>query len=162
MPTKNIPCRVTDTWTLGDPGFPAIGTRFIRTNPTNANYGEQEWVAVYNDEAATAFAEGNVIIRDAATLTYDGILSTGTVAAHRVLGVAQHAIAADKCGFILARGIGEVLADGNVTANSPIVSDTAGDATDCTTGTNDYGIFAISSETDAGATKVTCHINCPG
>lgn len=161
MPSNSIPCKLTDTWTLGDPGFPPIGSRFILQNRTNGNYGEQEWVAVYNDEAATAFAQGNVVIRDAATLTYDGILSTATVAAHRVLGVAQHAIAADKCGFILARGIGEVLADGNVTANSPIVSDTAGDATDMTAGV-EHAVFGISSETDAGATKVTCHINCPG
>ena len=66
--------------------------------------GAQVWVYVFNDEASTAFAAGDVIVRDASTQTYDGILNTDVTAAVRVLGIAQHAIAAGSYGFILRKG----------------------------------------------------------
>ena len=80
--------------------------------------GEKVWVYVFNDEASTAFAEGHVITMDVSETTgahsrYHGVLAPaceeGTPAI-LVLGVAQHAIAAQSYGFILKEGIGEVLA----------------------------------------------------
>jgi hypothetical protein len=72
--------------------------------------GPQLWVYVFNDETSTAWAKGTVVAVDAATANYDGIVAAVDTPSNRLLGVAQHAIAAGKYGWILARGIGHVLA----------------------------------------------------
>jgi len=72
--------------------------------------GPQLWVYVFNDEAPTPWAKGTVVAVDAATANYDGIVAVASTPSNRLLGVAQHAIAAGKYGWILARGIGHVLA----------------------------------------------------
>ena len=120
-------------------------------------------VYVYNDEASTAFAEGTVCIRDAGTETCDAIVATTSADPHRVLGVAQHAIAAGSYGFILRSGIGEVLCDGSVSADSGICvsAGTAGQATD--TGGVTEAAFGVALEADAGAaTLVTARLFCVG
>ena len=80
--------------------------------------GEKVWVYIFNDEASTAFAEGHVITMDTSETSgaherYHGVLSPtmeeGTPA-FLVLGVAQHAITAQYYGFVLKKGVGEVLA----------------------------------------------------
>lgn len=129
---------------------------------TRAGQGEREWVYVFNDEAATAFAEGDIIARDASTVTYDGILAPTSAPAARVLGVAQHAIAAGSYGFILRRGIGEVLADtGGITANTAIAvgNAVAGRADDAAATTDAIG---FATEAAAATALATCFINCRG
>tara|TARA_R110002051_G_scaffold129091_1_gene202821 strand:+ start:10952 stop:11473 length:522 start_codon:yes stop_codon:yes gene_type:complete len=78
--------------------------------------GEKVWVYVYNDDAV--WAQGHVITMDTSETSgaherFHGILSPimeeGTPA-FLVLGVAQHAVAAGSYGFILKKGVGEVLA----------------------------------------------------
>jgi len=127
----------------------------------NANEGEREWIYVFNDEAATNFAEGHVVSRDAATIAVDGILAPANTHACRVVGVVQHAIAFGSFGFILRKGIGEVLADaGGVTADlGLIVGDAAGTA-DAAAAVTDAS-FGVAIDTAASA-LATCWVNCQG
>lgn len=82
------------------------------------NSGSQTWVYVFNDEGSAAFAQGHVITMDISETSgqherFHGVLApanTSGTPALLVLGVAQHAIAAGSYGFILKKGIGEVLA----------------------------------------------------
>ncbi len=122
--------------------------------------GMQVWVYVFNDEASTAFAQGTLVQRDLATLTGDGIVCTGAISPQRVMGVAQHAIAAGSYGYILKKGIGKILCDGNVTADTAVCPDaTAGQATDVAAVTG--AAFAVALATDAGAgSLVDAYINC--
>lgn len=158
MTMNLLTAQITDTHASA---IMPLGTILKRTNPSYPNRGEEEWVYVYNDEASTDFAQGNCIMRDAATPTCDGILSTGAVASTRVLGVAQHAIPAGYYGFILKRGLGKVLCDGNVTANSPITPDSSGEVTDLVAN-SEYCVIGTALATDAGETLVAAWINCLG
>jgi hypothetical protein len=125
-----------------------------------SNTAPRVWVYV---KAEDALAEGSVVMRKAATLTHIGIDTTGVIASHRIVGVAQHTIADNSYGWILAKGIGEVMSNGTTTADTAQVSAASGECTDCTTGTNDYGVFCVATEADTGAsTLVTCWINCLG
>lgn len=85
---------------------------------SNGDNGEQTWVYVFNDEASEAWAQGHVITMDRSEVSgahnrFHGVLALpveeGTPSI-LVLGVAQHAIAAGSYGFILKKGLGEVLA----------------------------------------------------
>lgn len=164
MPIKNIAGRLTDVDTT--PRY-ALGTLYECPNVGAVDRGEQIWVYVYNDEPATAFAQGNIIMRDDATLTADGVLATaGTVIANaRVLGVAQHAIAAGSYGWILKKGIGEVLM-GNVgsTANTAITTGGAGAAGTALTfaANNEHAVIGFATETVGAGALATCWINCLG
>ena len=134
--------------------------------------GEAVWIYVFNDEASPAFAQGHIIMRDAATTTYDGVLTPGDadVPALRIIGVAQHAIAAGSYGFILRKGIGEVQKDAVATAaNVTLIASDAGTAQagraciDSGGGTSD--VFAFATEAAAGTSGgelLTCMINCVG
>ena len=134
---------------------------FELTVPT-ANNGSQVWVYVFNDEASTAFAVGTLVQRDLATAAYDGIVSTGAISPQRIIGVAQHAIAAGSYGFILRKGVGQILCDGSVTADTAVCPDAnAGQATDVAAVTD--AAIGVALATDAGAaTLVSALINCVG
>mgnify|MGYP003648516350 CR=1 FL=1 len=125
-----------------------------------ANQGVQVWLYVFNDEAATAFAVGTLVQRDLLTATADAIVTTGAISCQRVLG--QHVIAGQSYGFVLRKGIGSVLCDGNVTANVAICPDAnAGQATDVAAVTN--AAIGVALATDAGAaTLVSAWLNCQG
>ena len=78
--------------------------------------GPKIWVYVYNDDAE--WSEGHVITMDVSETSgaherFHGILAPaceeGTPAV-LVLGVAQHTVATASYGFILRKGVGEVLA----------------------------------------------------
>ena len=103
-----------------------------------------------------------LIQRDAATSTYDGIISTGAVSPQRIVGVAQHTIEAGSYGFVLRSGIGKILCDGNVSADTAVCPDAnAGQATDVSAVT--HAALAVALAADAGAaTLVDAHIQCVG
>ncbi len=131
--------------------------------------GAQVWVYVFNDEASTAFAAGDVIVRDASTQTYDGILNTDVTAAVRVLGIAQHAIAAGSYGFILRKGIGVARCadNGNDQDDDPLVAGASGDTTssgvDVMAAGEEHCVIALGladAGTTAGAT-FTVYVNVP-
>ena len=131
-----------------------------------ANQGTQVWIYVYNDEAATSFTQGTVVMRDAATATYDAVLSTAAVPLIRLIGVAQHTIAAASYGFVLRQGIGEVQANdtGDDQANDPLVTEGTAGRADVMAAGEEHCVFAFSTE-NAGSSAgdlMTCWINCTG
>ena len=143
---------------------------FVYREPASGdNEGEKHWIYVFNDEASTAWAQGNVIVRDAATTTYDGVLSAAAVVpAYSVIGVAQHAIAAGSYGFIQRRGIAEVLAGtGTIDVNESICCDgsVAGTAMESSalSAAQEFSCdFGWATENAAAAALATCMINCLG
>jgi len=164
MPTNAFPSTITQVDTAARFPLGYEVTVPAKGAGTTADRGEQVWIYVFNDDAA--WAEGIVVMRDATTVTYDGVLSTAAVPAIRLLGVAQHVIAGGSYGFILKRGIGEVQADdtGNDQADDPLVTRGAVGRADVMAAGEEHCVFAFSTE-NAGASagdKMTCMINCPG
>ena len=142
---------------------------FVYREPASGdNEGEKHWIYVFNDEASTAWAQGNVIARDGGTTTYDGILAAASTPSSRVLGVAQHAIAAGSYGFIQRRGIAEVLAGtGTIDVNESICCDgsVAGTAMESSalSAAQEFSCdFGWATENAAAAALATCMINCLG
>lgn len=170
MPTNAFPSTVTQVDTAARFPLGYEVTVPAKGAGTTADQGEQVWVYVFNDETSDAFAQGHIVMRDAATATYDAVL-TGAGAlepAIRVIGVAQHAIAAGSYGFVLKRGIGEITAGAGagLTAN---VGVTSAGTTNAGTGLIAAAsaaaaicVIAVATETVAANAKATCWINCPG
>ena len=134
---------------------PATSQASVTTSKPAANTGPRVWVYVFNDDTP-AFAAGEIIMRD---------VTTGTIPAIRVLGVAQHAIAAGSYGWILKRGLGElaVVDTAEDQANDPMVSDAGGRA-DVMAAGEEHEVIAFATE-NAAATAgalLTAWINCPG
>tara|TARA_Y100001938_G_scaffold151093_1_gene245907 strand:- start:3558 stop:4055 length:498 start_codon:yes stop_codon:yes gene_type:complete len=161
---------VTDVASSTDGAALPLG--FIYREPAaSGDLGEKHWIYVYNDDSVD-FAEGHIIMRDAGTTTYDGVLTPGNadVPALRIIGVAQHAIAAGSYGFILRKGIGEVQKDAVATAaDVTLIASDVGTAQagraciDSGGGTSD--VFAFATEAAAGTSggeKITCMISCVG
>jgi hypothetical protein len=111
----------------------SIATTLVSTTPQarvgdtytefTAKKGKKVWIYVMNDEAATAFAAGNVVSFPDGADEYDEVkLSTAAAAnSSRVVGVAQHAIAAQSYGWILREGEGTIKADSQIAANLGII-----------------------------------------
>jgi len=140
---------------------------FELTVPDGDN-GAQVWVYVFNDDTS-GFVAGDVVVRDASTSTYDGILNTDTTAAVRVLGIAQHEIAAGSYGFILRKGIGVARAadTGDDQDDDPLVAAASGDATssgvDVMAAGEEHCVIALglaNAGSSAGAT-FTVYVNVP-
>lgn len=150
-----------------------LGRKFTEhlTSSTGNLRGEREWVYVFNDEAATAFAQGDVIIRDPSATTYTmygGLIAPVTNAEKntRILGVANHAIAAGSFGWIICRGFALVkCGTGNISADHDIVTggSAAGTAKDATLATDDACVFGTSLEAEAtDSTTFDAYVNCGG
>lgn len=89
--------------------------------------GELELQYVYNDEASTAFALGDLIVVDSDYAPFDGIVSgTAALPKGRVLGFAIGAIAAGSYGWVVVRGVCFAKGDGSVAQGESIVSHTSG------------------------------------
>jgi hypothetical protein len=143
-------------------GFTLIQPALPTNGSTYPDAGEREWIYVFNDEAATAFAQGTVVARDAGSIYYDGIVAPLSCHSARVIGVAQHAIAAGSYGFILRRGLGEVIADtGGLSADTGLIcgNAVAGTADD---GGATVATFGVTTEAALATALATCFINCRG
>ena len=150
-----------------------VGTRYVQpadeVNAANStHYGDREWIFVYNDEASTAFAEGDVLFLDSDYAPYHAILSTTTLHVQRVLGVAGHAIAAGKYGWIIAKGVCEVGAVSSVSQGDRLVSAADANATTLTlnadaTADNLECVFGMALEANSGSTgdKITAIVSLP-
>ena len=101
--------------------YPLNSLRWVE-HPT---YGMTMWRYVQNGEGATAFAQGDVVQVKASTLAWGtGILAaTAKLPRNKVLGVADHAIAAASYGWIICQGRCQVECDGSVAANDTIMCD---------------------------------------
>lgn len=122
-----------------------LGTERLVLASQTSGLGDQVWRFVKNSEAANAFAVGNPVIAEANVASNgSAIISTGaSIPRPRVLGVAQHAIAAQSYGWVLCRGRGTVLATA-----AGVAQDTAF-ATDAAAGT-----VVAAPNTGVGATAV--------
>ena len=131
----------------------------------NGDSGLQTWIYIQAEDALQA---GEVVMKKDGVATF---ATCKTAAANtlviRLVGVAQHVIAAASYGFVLRRGVGEVGASdtGNDQANDPlVVAGSDGFAHPYNNSTAaEYGcVFAISSE-NAGTSAgdlMTCTIFC--
>jgi hypothetical protein len=133
----------------------------------DATYGTKFWRYVLNSEAATAFAAGTIVQRKASTVSSGtGIVCvTAKTPRFKVLGVAQNAIAAGSYGFILCEGVGSVLGDGSVTANSSVESEgTTGRAKNATLTNADEvaAVIGIALGDDGAADSTfTAYVSVP-
>lgn len=128
----------------------------------DATYGWREWVYVKNAEASTAFAAGTVVMNKTTTSTPGQTLVGATsTSAHRVRGVAQHAIAAGSGGWILKHGLGLVIADtGGFTADTGLVPGNAVAGTADDVGGATAAIFAVARATTLATATGVCFICC--
>lgn len=138
-----------------------------------ANSGERKWVYVFNDEASTAFAQGEVVIRDPSAATHDAYgaiqAASGTVYSRlQTIGVAQFAIAAGSYGFVLADGVGEIAhGTADITADTELTTggSAAGTVIDWADGNTivSEAVIAFSFEAATAASgTVTARIKCGG
>lgn len=89
------------------------------------NQGPRTWRYI-QCAAANAAAQGTVHMRAAGGETFANcLLATTGIPSLRVVGVAQHVIAAGSYGWVLIRGMGAVLADAAVAADAIIVAENA-------------------------------------
>ena len=150
-----------------------LGFEYHQPADATDNLGPKVWIYVFNDSGS--WVQGSVIARDASTTTYDGILAAASTPSMRVIGVAQHAIADGSYGFILKRGIGEVLAGtGTIDDDEGIVVDTTdagtamefGSIAEAQDGTStEHGVsgpFGWATESVAATNLATCHLDCRG
>jgi hypothetical protein len=144
--------------------YPLGTERLVLGSQTNG-LGDQVWRFVKNDEAANAFAVGNPVIQLANTAsTGTAVISTGaSIPRLRVLGVAQHAIAAQSFGWVLARGRGTILATAAGVAQDTAFASDAAAGTVVAAPNSGAGATAVIGVTDvaigAGVTG-TAWINC--
>jgi hypothetical protein len=132
---------------------------------TRADQGEKTWIYVHNTAAApVAWAQGEIIMRTSGATTYQGDRTPiAAQASSRIIGVAQHAVAAGSYGFILRKGLGEVLADtGGLTVDVGIIDGNAvaGRADVAAAITN--ATFGFSTETVLATALATCWLDCQG
>lgn len=124
-------------------------------------YGWGDWVYVKNAEAATAFASGTVVMNKTTTATPgQGLVCATSTAPHRVIGVAQHAIAAGSFGWILKRGLGLVIADtADFTADTGLIPGNAVAGTADNVAAATGAIFAVALATTTATNKGVCYVN---
>lgn len=142
----------------GGPMFASTSSETAVTIP--ANSGEQVWVYVLNDSGAD-LERGDVLVRKAASSAMEVRLSATISTPGQVIGVPQHTIADDVYGWVLRKGVGEVLTDA---AGSTV--DVGIKVSNATAGTAEFaavtdGDFGWATETVA-AGAATCFINCRG
>ena len=128
----------------------------------DSTYGFRRWKYVKNAEAATAWAVGTVVMNSTASAVVgEGLVAATSVAAHRVIGVAQHAIPAVSWGWILAEGDGLVIADtGGFTADTGLIPGNAVAGTADNVGAATGAIFALARATALATATGVCYIRC--
>ena len=169
--TRTMGISVTDVDTTAQ--LP-LGFQY-RSPASGDGEGEKVWVYVFNDEASTAYAAGNIIYRDPSAATndwYGGLIAPVTVHQAKVMciGVAQHAIAAGSYGFILKEGVGTILAgSGGLTADTPFTSGGAGTAgtaldyaDDSATLSANIGVIGHAATAISGDATGSVWISCGG
>jgi hypothetical protein len=135
----------------------------------DGNNGVKVWIYVKNDEAATALAAGEIAARKAATASRLVVRAPVSAVANRIVGVASHEIPAQKYGFIVKRGITNVIAGAEtIDVDEPIaVSGTVGDeglGAECGAITTDFHkrSFGYALANAADTVAASCYIDCRG
>jgi hypothetical protein len=120
------------------------------TEVKNESYGRQKWRYIYNNSGGSIAANLGVM-QENGTTQYEVALSTTGIAAQRLLGVTQHAIAAASYGWVLCDGMGLLASDGSTTADTPQKPAASGQFTDGTVGADSIVAHAMETESPAGA-----------
>lgn len=125
-----------------------------------ANTGGQTWVYVYNDSGST-IERGGVIMRKAATATWNVKVAATSTPAHEVVAVAQFDIPTGTYAWALREGLGEVIADtGGISADTGLIPGNAvAGAADDVAAADDV-VFAVSTEAVAATALCTAYIKC--
>jgi hypothetical protein len=126
-----------------------LGFQYTQPAETTNDIGEKTWTYIFNDDGSTAFAAGDIVIRDPSEATedmYGCIQAPATTAAHAftVVGVAQHAIAGGSYGFVLTKGKGSLR-----TGTEDMTADTV-----CTSGGSTAGSCLIFANGTIGVIEV--------
>ena len=125
------------------------------------NGGTETWIYVYNDSGSD-IAANIVVMRKAATSTYNVLIAAVSISPQRIVGISQHAIANGSYGFVLKRGLGTVTADATVTADLGMIMDgsTAGNVTHAAAVTNAGIGCTLAGRTGSGT--LTAFVDCRG
>tara|TARA_R110000824_G_scaffold85560_3_gene212539 strand:- start:2643 stop:3113 length:471 start_codon:yes stop_codon:yes gene_type:complete len=124
---------------------------FVLTTP-NGDYGLQEWVYIYNDDPAV-LAVGDCVMIDTDYVPYHAIKTGGPHDSLKIIGCAQHVIAAGSYGFVLQTGKGLARGDGSVAKGDSIVSHTTAYVDTMAAGEENMVIgLALADDGVAGAT----------
>lgn len=125
----------------------------------DSTYGTRFWRYVRMRGGAIAIGEG--VMQETGTDHDEVIISGVTTPNARMRGVAQHAIAQDSYGWVLAKGVGECASDGTTTADTIQATAAAGRFTDGTAVTSENCVWALETEAPAGAGGLfTALIDC--
>ena len=138
---------------------------FVLTVPDGDN-GLQEWVYIKNvDTNPLRGADTTAVKYDVAQLADDYTLfnairgKTASAVAGRVIGVAQHEIAASSYGFVLRKGKGKVTTDGTVAQGECFKIGPIGDVVDFVT--DAASIVGMALATDGGGiANIDAYIDC--
>ena len=148
-----------------------LGFQYTQPAETTNDIGEKTWTYIFNDDGTTAFAIGDIVVRDPTATTedmYGCIQAPATTAAHAftVVGVAQHTIAGGSYGFVQTKGKA-LLRTGTENMTADTVCTSGGSAAGCalifangTIGVIEIG-FSLEAEA-ADATTFDAYINCLG
>jgi hypothetical protein len=134
-----------------------IGSRRMYQHPT---YGWQEWVYVQNGNASSLTA-GLGVMQKSSAVTNIGDLSGAATPNCRMLGVAQHTIAAASYGWILRNGLGLTQSNGTQTVNTAQKTAASGQFTDGTIGSDEMCVFAIGDDGGVASTNVVSRVAVP-
>ena len=134
-----------------------VGSRRMYLHPT---YGWQEWIYIQNGNAASLTAGLGVMVKASATSNVGDISGAATPNC-RMLGVAQHTIAASYYGWILRNGLGLSQSNGTQTVNTAQKTAANGQFTDGTIGTDEMCVFAIGDDGGVASTNVLSRVSVP-
>ena len=167
--TRTMGVNVTDVhvaYSSTDPTSGAklpLGFEYVEHDWSTDDAGPRTWIYIENAESSASLIAGTVVGRAAGSSEVKGILCPVSETASRVIGVAQHTIAAGSFGFVLKKGVGSVLIDTGVSANAGLQcgNGTAGRA-DAAGGALTHPTFGMSLATIGTGEVGTCWINCQG
>lgn len=137
-----------------------VGSRARYQHP---DYGWQEWLYIRNGEASSSLTAGLGVMLEASVAAgvFDGNISGAATSNARMLGVAQHTIAAGSYGWILRNGFGLIQSNGTQTVNTPQKTAASGQFTDGTIGTDEMCVFAIGDDGGVSGTNVLGKVSVP-
>lgn len=124
-----------------------LGDLYGVWDPTN---GHQIWRYVQNKSGGD-YTIGLGVMQENGTDIYESGLSGVSTPNARMLGVAQHTISNGNFGFVLCDGVGSCVSDGSTTANTAQKAVANGQFSDGTIGADELPVFALETESPAGA-----------
>ncbi len=124
-----------------------LGELYEYWHPT---YGQQIYRYIQNKSGST-MSIGLGAMQENGTDKYEANLSGASTPNVRMLGVAQWAILNAYYSFVLCDGMGQFQSDGTTTADTVQLTAAAGQFTDGTAVTSENCVWAMETESPAGA-----------